>query len=203
MSNLPNTIRMYAEDMHSAIGHSDCSSAMSLAADLLEEQKGTIAALNIALGGKDSTSTENLVNSHEIDIADVGLIAVCRKLIAEISELEASPLSEEALDILRSKNKQIEQERDQLAAQNEAMQKALNKIHDIAAPYDDWVKFVYIKELALEGLQLPNLAAEVLKRRDAETLRRAADRFEAVDPHPKHWDWLRRMANEIGGKETT
>ena len=65
------------------------------------------------------------------------------------------------------------------------------------------MKFVYIKELVLEGLQLPGLAAEVLKRRDAETLRRAAERFEAVDPHPKHWDWLRRMANEIGGKETT
>ena len=133
----------------------------------------------------------------------LGCCSVCRKLIAEISELEASPLSEEALDILRSKNKQLEAERDQLAAQNEAMQKALNKIHDIAAPYDDWVKFGYIKELALKGLQLPGLAAEVLKRRDAETLRRAADRFEAVDPHPKHWDWLRRMANEIDGKETT
>ena len=71
------------------------------------------ASLNIALGGNDSTSTENLVDSHEFDIADVGLIAVCRKLIAEISELEASPLSEEALDILRSKNKQLEAERDQ------------------------------------------------------------------------------------------
>ena len=245
MNDLINTLRMYAEDMHSAFGHGYCSEAMSRAADLLEEQKGTIAALNIVLGGADSTSTENLIGAHEFDIADVGLIAVCRRLMSEISELEASPLSEEALDILRSKNKQLEQERDQLkedyqrtchlvaqmhmaamngvigpkrgviediadlreerdslAAQNEAMQKALNKIHDIAAPYDDWVKFGYIKELALEGLQLPGLAAEVLKRRDAETLRRAADRFEAVDPHPKHWDWLRRNAAELE-KETT
>ena len=203
MNDLINTLRMYAEDMHSAFGHGYCSEAMSRAADLLEAQVGTITALNIALGGKDSTSTENLVDSHEIDIADVGLITMCRKLMAENFELEASPLSEEALDILRSKNKQLEAERDALATQNEAMQKALNKIHDIAAPYDDWVKFVYIKELALEGLQLPGLAAEVLKRRDAETLRRAAERFEAVDPYPKHWDWLRRMANEIDGKETT
>ena len=125
MSNLPNTIRMYAEDMHSATGYSERSSAMSLAADLLEEQKGTIAALNIALGGADSTSTENLIDAHEIDIADVGLITMCRKLMAENFELEASPLSEEALDILRSKNKQLERERDSIAAQNEALLKEL------------------------------------------------------------------------------
>ena len=74
---------MYAEDMHSAFGHGYCSEAMSRAADLLEAQVGTITALNIALGGKDSTSTENLVDSHEIDIADVGLITMCRKLMAE------------------------------------------------------------------------------------------------------------------------
>ena len=194
MNDLINTLRMYAEDMHSAIGHSDCSSAMSLAADLLEEQKGTIAALNIALGGADSTSTENLIDAHEFDIADVGLIAVCRKLIAEISELKASPLSEEALDILRSKNKQLEAERDQLAAQNEAMRESV-ELYFKQYPH-------MMKGYILDALNLPNLAAEVLKRRDAETLRRAADRFEAVDPHPKHWDWLRRNAAELE-KETT
>jgi len=215
---------MYAEDMHSAIGHNDCSSAMSLAADLLEEQKGTIAALNIALGGADSTSTENLIDAHEFDIADVGLIAVCRKLIAEISELKASPLSEEALDILRSKNKQLEQElaewkgmsaceacatipsvmeyvqqlekeRELLAAQNEALREAI-ELYFKQYPH-------MMKGYILDAINSPNLAAEVLKRRDAETLRRAADRFEAVDPHPKHWDWLRRNSAEIDGKETT
>ena len=126
--NLINTLRMYAEDMHSAFGHGYCSEAMSRAADLLEKQKGTIAALNIALGGADSTSTENLIDAHEFDIADVGLIAVCRKLIAEISELEASPLSEEALDILRSKNKQLEVERDQMAEQNKELKATLLRI---------------------------------------------------------------------------
>ena len=50
--------------------------------------------------------------------------------------------------------------------------------------------------------QILDLAAEVLRKRDAETLRLAADRFEAVDPHPKHWDWLRRNAAELE-KETT
>ena len=238
MNDLINTIRMYAEDMHSAIGHSDCSSAMSLAADLLEEQKGTIAALNIALGGADSTSTENLIDAHEFDIADVGLIAVCRKLIAEISELEASPLSEEALDILRSKNKQLEAERDQLkedyqrtchlvaqmhmAAMNGVIGPKRGVIEDIAdlreerdqlAAQNDAMREsveLYFKQYPhmmkgyiLDAINSPNLAAEVLKRRDAKVLMEAADRFEAVDPHPKHWDWLRRMANEIGGKETT
>ena len=201
MNDLINTLRMYAEDMHSAIGHSDCSSAMSLAADLLEEQKGTIAALNIALGGADSTSTENLIDAHEIDIADVGLITMCRKLMAENFELEASPLSEEALDILRSKNKQLEAERDQLAAQNDAMREALYKLACLGN--GDQFGNSIGNSIAQDALNLPNLAAEVLKRRDAETLRRAADRFEAVEPHPKHWDWLRRMANEIDGKETT
>lgn len=32
MSDLTNTLRMYAEDINSAVGHSDCSSAMSKAA---------------------------------------------------------------------------------------------------------------------------------------------------------------------------
>lgn len=37
----------------------------SSACDLVEEQKGTITALNMALGGEDSTSTENLID--EVD----------------------------------------------------------------------------------------------------------------------------------------
>ena len=56
--------------------------------DLLEEQKGTIKALNWALGGEDSTSTENLIDAHEVDYADEGLIALCRKLTQENVRLE-------------------------------------------------------------------------------------------------------------------
>ena len=107
---------------------SDAEAIISQQADLLEEQKGTITALNIALGGDDSTSTENLIDASEVDYSDEGLILLCRKLTIEnvrlndvvefqkkawtadhedltsqISELEASPMSEEALDILRSK----------------------------------------------------------------------------------------------------
>ena len=37
MSNLANTLRMYAEDMHSATGYSERSSAMSKAADMIEK----------------------------------------------------------------------------------------------------------------------------------------------------------------------
>ena len=37
MNELANTLRMYAEDIHSAVGCSDCSTAMSQAADRLEE----------------------------------------------------------------------------------------------------------------------------------------------------------------------
>lgn len=50
---------------------------------IVAEQRGTITALNIALGGEGSTSTENLVDAHDLDIGDAGLIALCRKLIAE------------------------------------------------------------------------------------------------------------------------
>ena len=58
-----------------------------LLADLIEEQKGTITALNIALGDEDSTSTENLIDASEVDYAENGLIALCRELTAENVEL--------------------------------------------------------------------------------------------------------------------
>ena len=35
--NLINTLRMYAEDMHSATGYNECSSSMSKAADMIEK----------------------------------------------------------------------------------------------------------------------------------------------------------------------
>lgn len=36
MKELTNTLRMYAEDIHSATGYNDCSSTMSKAADTLD-----------------------------------------------------------------------------------------------------------------------------------------------------------------------
>ena len=48
--NLINTLRMYAEDAFSVRGANTYSTTLSLAADLLEEQKGTIAKVK---GGRD------------------------------------------------------------------------------------------------------------------------------------------------------
>ena len=98
--------------------------------DLIEEQKGTITALNMALGGDDSTSTENLIDAHEVDYADQGLIPLVRELTKEsvrledvvlfqkkawasdleeletlkdqLASSESSPITEEVEDILRS-----------------------------------------------------------------------------------------------------
>ena len=129
---------------------SDAEAIISQQADLLEEQKGTITALNIALGGDDSTSTENLIDASEVDYSDEGLILLCRKLTIEnvrlndvvefqkkawtadhedltsqISELEASPMSEEALDILRSK----------IAKQSAALKLAREALFDMQDSY--------------------------------------------------------------------
>ena len=91
------------------------------ACDLLEEQKGTITALNMALGGEDSTSTENLIDSHDIDYNDEGLISLCRKLIAEnirlgdkLESTGCSPISEEVEDILRSENQRLKSQNQML-----------------------------------------------------------------------------------------
>lgn len=103
--------------------------------DLIEEQKGTIAALNWAINGEDSTSTENLIEAHEVDYAEEGLISLCRNLTKEnvrledvvlfqkkaweadfeeleklkdqIASSESSPITEEVEDILRSKNQNL------------------------------------------------------------------------------------------------
>lgn len=61
-----------------ALGHADSNDR-----ELIEEQLGTIKALNIALGGEDSTSTENLIDAYEVDYNEEGLISLCRKMVAE------------------------------------------------------------------------------------------------------------------------
>ena len=42
---LQNDLRMYAEDMHSCHGHSDCSTVMSLSADRIDELEKEVARL--------------------------------------------------------------------------------------------------------------------------------------------------------------
>ncbi len=56
---------------------------------LIEEQKGTINALNIAIGGEGSTSTENCVEWYELDPNEEGLISRCRKLMSHIDKLDS------------------------------------------------------------------------------------------------------------------
>ena len=127
MNEIANTLRMYAEDIHSAVGHSDCSTAMSKAADRLEELE------------------------KERD-----------KLILAVADHVTA--------------------RCELAAQNVAMREALNTVLDaviaLEVEQSDYLLRSSVVLKATDALALPDPASEVLKRRDAEVLRRAADRLQ-------------------------
>ena len=110
--SLINTLRMYAEDMHSATGYSERSSAMSKAADMIEK-------------------FENM------------------------SACEACATIPSVMEYVQ----QLEQERDTLAAQNEGMREAI-ELYFKQYPH-------MMKGYILDAINSPNLAAEVLKRRDA------------------------------------
>ena len=112
MSNLANTLRMYAEDMHSATGYSERSSAMSKAADMIEK-------------------FENM------------------------SACEACATIPSVMEYVQ----QLEQECGTLAAQNEGMREAI-ELYFNQYPH-------MMKGYILDAINSPNLAAEVLKRRDA------------------------------------
>ena len=86
-------------------------------ATTISEQLGTIKALNTALGGVDSTSTENLIAAFNVDYREdgQGLISLVRELTAEnvrlVDKLETSgfsPFTEEVEDILRARVKTLE-----------------------------------------------------------------------------------------------
>ena len=110
--NLINTLRMYAEDMHSATGYSERSSAMSKAADMIEK-------------------FENM------------------------SACEACATIPSVMEYVQ----QLEQECGTLAAQNEGMREAI-ELYFNQYPH-------MMKGYILDAINSPNLAAEVLKRRDA------------------------------------
>ena len=112
MSNLANTLRMYAEDMHSATGYNECSSSMSKAADMIEK-------------------FENM------------------------SACEACATIPSVMEYVQ----QLEQECGTLAAQNEGMREAI-ELYFNQYPH-------MMKGYILDAINSPNLAAEVLKRRDA------------------------------------
>ena len=110
--NLINTLRMYAEDMHSATGYNERSSAMSKAADMIEK-------------------FENM------------------------SACEACATIPSVMEYVQ----QLEQECGTLAAQNEGMREAI-ELYFNQYPH-------MMKGYILDAINSPNLAAEVLKRRDA------------------------------------
>ena len=112
MSNLINTLRMYAEDMHSATGYNECSSSMSKAADVIEK-------------------FENM------------------------SACEACATIPSVMEYVQ----QLEQECGTLAAQNEGMREAI-ELYFNQYPH-------MMKGYILDAINSPNIAAEVLKRRDA------------------------------------
>ena len=68
--------------------HNKTLDELARLAELIDEQKGTIRALNMALGGDGSPSTENLIDANEIDAGDKGLIALCREQSALIEKCE-------------------------------------------------------------------------------------------------------------------
>ena len=110
--SLINTLRMYAEDMHSATGYNERSSAMSKAADMIEK-------------------FENM------------------------SACEACATIPSVMEYVQ----QLEQECGTLAAQNEGMREAI-ELYFNQYPH-------MMKGYILDAINSPNLAAEVLKRRDA------------------------------------
>lgn len=104
-------------------------------------------------------------------------------------------LSKEEWDYFRT----CEQEREQLAAQNEALRSALEVIAGERQCCDNFLSNL---DVARYALNLPNLSAEVLKRRDADALRRAADRFDSAIYTGNFGIVLRLWAAEIEKEPT-
>ena len=144
--NLINTLRMYAEDMHSATGYSERSSAMSKAAYYIERL--------------------------EKELAEWKNMSACEACATIPSVMEYVQQLEQERDTLIQAVADHVTARCELSAQNVALKDALQDCVDMPKSHAPTRKAVLLLN------NLPNLAEEVLKRRDAETLRRAADRFE-------------------------
>ena len=151
MNELANTLRMYAEDMHSRTGFNYISRTMSQAADRLEELEKERSRLILAVADHVTARCE------------------LAKRIADL-EKENDDLESE-IRVLVRQNGEWREDRDLLAAQNVAFREVLKFYmeHGITEP-------LYYK--ARDALNLPDIASEALKRRDAEVLRRAADRLQ-------------------------
>ena len=97
--SLINTLRMYAEDMHSATGYNERSSAMSKAADMIEKFENMSASEACAT----IPSVMEYVKQLEQERDEL------KEKVARLSALlEAEPFRNERIE-------QLEQERDELA----------------------------------------------------------------------------------------
>ena len=165
---LINTLRMYAGSNH----YDDkCADAMSEAADRLEELEDcdttcreVYKALDgVPYKGSYADGIETLIKGLATEHARVvGLEKERDKLILAVADHVTA--------------------RCELAAQNVAMREALNTVLDaviaLEVEQSDYLLRSSVVLKATDAINLPDLASEVLNRRDAEVLRRAADRLQ-------------------------
>ena len=109
-------------------------------AAFIEEQKGTITALNIALGGEDSTSTENLVDAYEHDPESVGLCFKYRaakdKILMQterIKELESHAQTLE--EVIQSQRENVTNLATEVVEQSAALKLAREALFDMQDSY--------------------------------------------------------------------
>lgn len=177
----------------------------SSACDLLEEQKGTIKALNWALGGEDSTSTENLIDAYEVDYAEEGLIPLCRKLTQEnvrledvvlfqkkawtadfeelerlkdqIASQESSPITEEIEDILRSEIAKRDEQIEHLKFELENWEAFASQNTDRIKELEEQCRTNHSMEIDSLARKCDRQAAEISRFRDV--LAKCRDALEA------------------------
>jgi hypothetical protein len=106
--------------------------------------------------------------------------AECERLARNVEELEGKveDAAQKRIDLTTAfveEEYRIRMERDQLAAQNFAMRAELD-VARIGAGSMGWSSETRISKL----LALPDLATDILRRRDAETLRKSSDWFHCL-----------------------
>lgn len=195
--NLINTLRMYAEDMHSATGYSERSSAMSKAADYIErlekERDQLIQAVADHVTARCELAAQNEAMREALHkLACLGNGDQFGNSVGNTLAQEALNLPNLAQDVgeffAKETIKNLEKERDTLAAQNEALREALEGVMRWQVKnVEVWNNSAYDNAYRTRAA-LPYLAAEVLRKRDAETLRRAAEKLKVGEV------WISRVA---------
>lgn len=198
MNELANTLRMYAGSNH----YDDkCSDAMLEAADRLAELEDCDnicreihkALDDVPYCGSYVQGVKFLKDRLAIEEANGKYWADTYQqwALTDLSSIRLKELSEER-DNLNSVIAELEKERDTIAAQNEDMREAI-ELYFKQYPH-------MMKGYILDAINSPNLAEEVLKRRDAE-IDLAADRLEVLErEHAEffgRWHGERRMREKL------